>query len=207
MPRVNVYIDGFNLFYGPLKGTPYKWLDIAKLCQILLPSDTIQSIKFFTANVSARPHDLHLPVRQQIYLRALKTLPNVSIIRGHFLTHSVPMILTGSNPPKRVWVDKTEEKGSDVNIASHLLHDGHRGIFETAVIISNDSDLAEPVPMVAEELKLPVGILNPHGNSHSKTLQQYAAFVKRIRQHHLIDSQFPNPMRDSKGSFHKPEGW
>ena len=49
----NVYIDGFNLYYGALKGTPYKWLDLARLCQALLPSDTIQEIKYFTARVSA----------------------------------------------------------------------------------------------------------------------------------------------------------
>src|SRR5712691_4425208 len=53
--KVNVYIDGFNLYYGALKGTPYKWLDLGRLCQALLPSDTIQEIKYFTARVSARP--------------------------------------------------------------------------------------------------------------------------------------------------------
>ena len=55
MAKVNVYIDGFNLYYGALRGTPYKWLDLARLCQALLPSDTIQEIKYFTARVSARP--------------------------------------------------------------------------------------------------------------------------------------------------------
>jgi len=64
MPRTNIYIDGFNLYYGSLKRTPYKWLNVEKLCQLMLPTDLIQSIKFFTANVSARPHDVHLPIRQ-----------------------------------------------------------------------------------------------------------------------------------------------
>jgi uncharacterized LabA/DUF88 family protein len=206
MPRVNVYIDGFNLYYGSLKKTPYKWLDVSKLCQLMLPSDTIQSIKFFTANVSARPHDKHLPVRQQIYFRALKTIPNLTIIRGHFLTHSVPMILTGSDPIKKVWVDKTEEKGSDVNLATHLLHDGFTGLFDVAVLITNDSDLVEPVKLVRQVLHLPIGILNPH-NRDSRELQQYATFVRRIRQRHLIASQFPDKITDSKGEFHKPQGW
>lgn len=206
MPRVNVYIDGFNLYYGLLKRTPYKWLDVSRLCQLMLPSDTIKSIKFFTANVSARPHDPHLPARQQIYFRALKTIPNLTMIYGHFLMHSVRMVLTGSDPIKTVWVDKTEEKGSDVNLAAHLLHDGFKGLFGTAVIISNDSDLAEPVRLVKQVLNLSIGILNPH-QRHSQTLQQYATFVKRIRQNHLIASQFPNPLTDSKGVFHKPQGW
>jgi hypothetical protein len=51
MAKVNVYIDGFNLYYGALKGTPYKWLDLSRLCQTLLPSDTIHEIKYFTARV------------------------------------------------------------------------------------------------------------------------------------------------------------
>lgn len=206
MLRTNIYIDGFNLYYGCLKKTPYKWLDVSKMCQSLLPTDNIQTIKFFTANVSARPHDQHLATRQQAYFRALKTIPNLSIILGHFITHSVPMTLTGSNPSKRVWVDKTEEKGSDVNLATHLLHDGFKGLFDTAVIISNDSDLAEPVKVVKQVLGLNIGILNPHQN-HSKTLQQYATFVKRIRQSHLIASQFPTPMTDARGPFHKPQDW
>ena len=55
--KTSVYIDGFNLYYGALKQTPYKWLDIGKLCQVMLPAHVIHTIKFFTANVSARPHD------------------------------------------------------------------------------------------------------------------------------------------------------
>ena len=62
-----------------------------------------------------------------MYLRALKTTGNLKISYGHFLTHSCHMVLTGSTPPKKVWVDKTEEKGSDVNIASTC--------YETATIM------------------------------------------------------------------------
>src|SRR5512147_2920034 len=133
MARASVYIDGFNLYYGAVRGTPYRWLDLSQLCQRMLPNDTIQEIKYFTALVSARPHDPQAPVRQQIYLRALKTTPNLRILYGHFLTHSVRMILTGSDPPQKVWVDKTEEKGSDVNLAAHLLFDAFGGAFELAV--------------------------------------------------------------------------
>lgn len=206
MLKTNVYIDGFNLYYGSLKKTPYKWLNVGKLCQVMLPTHTIQSIKFFTANVSGRSHDPQLPVRQQIYFRALKTIPNLTLIYGHFLTHSVPMVLTGSIPVKRVWVDKTEEKGSDVNLATHLLHDSFMKEFDAAVLITNDSDLATPVRVVSQILHLPIGILNPH-DRNSRTLQQYATFVKRIRQSHLIASQFSDKLTDGKGEFHKPTEW
>jgi uncharacterized LabA/DUF88 family protein len=204
--RVNVYIDGFNLYYGALKQTPYKWLDVSRLCQTLLPSDTIQEIKYFTARVSARPTKPTSAHDQALYIRALKTIPNLTIKYGHFLTHTVPMYLAAVAPPKKVWVEKTEEKGSDVNLASHLVRDAFHKEFEVAVLITNDSDLAEPVRIVAEELKISVGILNPHQH-HSKELQRYATFVKRIRQGHLLASQFPATLRDSRGIFSKPVGW
>src|SRR5579863_4021109 len=206
MPAVNVYVDGFNLYYGALKSSPFKWLDLAALCHRMLPGDTIQTIQYFTAILSARPGDPSLPTRQQIYLRALRTIPNLSISYGHFLTHPCRMVLTGSNPPKKVWVDKTEEKGSDVNIASHLLRDGYNGAFEVAVLITNDSDLVEPVPIVRHQLNLPVGILNPH-QQHSVGLKNEATFMKRIRQADIAACQFPNVMTDAKGQFHKPSKW
>ena len=206
MAKTYVYIDGFNLYYGCLKRTPYKWLNVAALSQSLLPTDTIESIKYFTARVSARPHNPSAPIDQQVYLRALRTIPNLEIVFGHFLTHSVSMMLTGVTPPQRVWVDKTEEKGSDVNLAAHLVRDAFQKRFELAVLLTNDSDLAEAVRIVTKELGMPVGILNPH-QYHSATLKSLATFVKRVRQSHLIASQFPPTLTDHKGTFSKPSSW
>lgn len=206
MSNTNVYVDGFNLYYGALKRTPYKWLDLAKLCQVMLPNDAIQRIYYYTARVSARPRKPSAPLDQQVYLRALRTIPNLSITFGHLLSHSIPMMLSNVSPPQRVWVDKTEEKGSDVNLASHLLRDAFQRRFDVAVLITNDSDLAEPVRIVRRELGLPVGILNPH-ERHSKILQQLATFLKRIRQGDLLASQFPSVMTDAKGTFRKPTSW
>jgi len=91
----NIYVYGFNLYYGALKGTPYRWLDPNKLCSLLLPRHTINRIKYFTARVRARRDDPGQPARQEIYFRALRTLPNVEIIFGHFLTNIVSMSLAG----------------------------------------------------------------------------------------------------------------
>jgi len=51
----NVYVDAFNLYYGCLKDTPYKWLDLGRLCRLLLPGYTIKRIRYFTAIVESRP--------------------------------------------------------------------------------------------------------------------------------------------------------
>jgi hypothetical protein len=206
MADVIVYVDGFNLYYGSLKRTPYKWLDLGRLSATMLPNDTVLAIKYYTARISARPGNPSGPTDQQVYLRALRTIPTVSITFGHFLTHSVQMRLSGVTPPKRVWVDKTEEKGSDVNLAAHLVRDACQNAFQTAVLITNDSDLAEPVRIVRDELKLPVGILNPH-DRHSVELKRVSTFQKRIRQSALIASQFPDVLTDSKGQIRKPASW
>jgi len=57
----------------------------------------------------------------------------------------MPLVPVAGQRQQYARVIKTEEKGSDVNLATHLLHDAHRGWFEAAVIVSNDSDLLEPI--------------------------------------------------------------
>jgi len=90
-----VYVDGFNLYYGSVKGTPYRWLNIARMCELLLPRDHVHRLKYFTALVNPRPHDLDQRVRQETYLRALKTIPSLSVTLGYFLTHEVILPLAG----------------------------------------------------------------------------------------------------------------
>ena len=203
--KANIYIDGFNLYYGALKNTPYRWLDLAKLCRIMLPSDTISQIKYFTAFVNPRPTDPDQLTRQQIYLRALQTIPNLEIIYGHFLTHEIMMPLAPSKSGY-VKVIKTEEKGSDVNLALHLLSDGYKNAYDVAVTVSNDSDLLLPVQFVKKELGKKIGILNPQKHP-SKVLIASADFVKNIRRGVLSKSLFPTTLTDSQGTFTKPATW
>jgi hypothetical protein len=103
-------------------------------------------------------------------------------------------------------VVKTEEKGSDVNIASHLLLDAFKGEFEVAVVVSNDSDLLTPIRMVRREFRKPVGILNPQRNP-SMVLVREVDFFKKIRPGALKASQLPRTLTDSVGQFHKPATW
>jgi hypothetical protein len=171
----------------------------------LLPANQIDCIKYFTAKVAARPTNPNAPVNQETYLRALRTLPRFEIHLGHFLTHAVRMPLAHpvAGLPNTVEVIKTEEKGSDVNLATQLLNDAHLGRFEVAVVISGDSDLLEPVKIVMNELGKPVGVLNPQQRSCRVLLQQ-ATFYRHIRKGVLARCQFPSPLADAAGTFHKP---
>src|SRR5690606_13701337 len=150
-----------------------------------LPKNEIVKIKYFTALVTARPNDIDQPNRQLVFLRALQTIPNLEIVYGHFLAHEVNMPLAHPAPggPRYARVIRTEEKGSDVNIAAHMINDGYQGGYEVAILVSNDSDLAEPIKIVRNELNLTVGILNPSPDNHpSQELRKYATFVKPIRK-------------------------
>lgn len=204
----NVYIDGFNLYFGAVKGTPHKWLDIEALCRRLLPKDDIRRIRYFTARVSARPGDPQQPERQQFYLRALESLPTVSVHYGHFLTHTVSMRRADPTPrgPRTVKVLKTEEKGSDVNLASHLLLDAFRNDCDVAVVVSNDSDLRVPVLIAEGQLGVTVGIVNPHAaRRRSRALK--GTFFKQLRPSLLAQCQLPETMTDANGTFRKPAAW
>lgn len=207
--RTSVYIDGFNLYFGALKRTPHKWLDVAALVRKhLAPHHQITAIKYFTAKINARPSDPEQPVRQETYLRALRTLPNLEVIFGHYLTKVVRMPLAHPVPgrPAVVEVLKTEEKGSDVNLATHLLHDAHLGRFDCAVVISGDSDLLAPVRTVIESLRKPVGVLNPQRHP-CMVLKRHATFYKHVRPNFVAAAQFPPTLTDALGSFTKPAAW
>ena len=207
--RTIVYVDAFNLYYGCLRKSPYKWLNLAHLARVLLPRNQIECIKYFTARVGARPSDPDQPTRQQLYLRALATLrPTVEIYYGHYLSHAVkmPLAYPPAQGPKFAEVIKTEEKGSDVNLATHLISDAYEDRFDVAALITNDSDLLGPVQLVTHRLRKRVGILNPQPHP-SVVLRQAATFFKRIRESALKQSQFPDELVDTIGVFRKPASW
>jgi hypothetical protein len=118
----------------------------------------------------------------------------------------MPMVMPPGQPQKYCRVIKTEEKGSDVNLATHLVHDAHINKFDLAVVISNDSDLLEPIKIVRQELGKEVGILNPH-QKPSRALLPHVNFIKQIRAGVLQAAQFPATMTAPKGKFIKPAAW
>lgn len=208
--RTRVYVDGYNLFYACLKGTPYKWLDVHKLVATLLPRNKIDKVRYFTAQVSARPRDPNQPQRQQTYLRALATVPQIEVHFGHFLTHEVSMPdaaawSTGRYRPVRVM--KTEEKGSDVNLATHLLMDAFDDLFDVAVIISNDSDLKEPIGLVRSRFGKRIVLLGPRSTRISGALRPLADFVRQFGPNALAAAQFDDRLTDAVGTIQKPPGW
>lgn len=205
--RTYIYVDGFNLYYGAVKDTGYKWLNLKALfTHLLLPQHDIQAIKYFTALVSGKI-DPNQPLRQKTFLRAIqKHIPELSVYYGHFLSHIVSAPLAHPKG-KRKFIDiiKTEEKGSDVNLAVHVLNDAWLDAYDCAVIVSNDSDLAESLRFVKEQHKKVIGLLYPWRYYASKELMRYADFVKVIRRKVLSISQLPSPIPGTR--ICKPKAW
>ena len=138
--RTYIYVDGFNLFYGALKNTPWKWLSTLQRClrKFSNKHHEILKVKYFTARVSNwTPSDISKPQRQDVYLRALQHYrPEVELYFGHFLRHSVRAPLAHPRGKQRTTeVIKTEEKGSDVNLAVHLLNDGWMDAYDCGVVV------------------------------------------------------------------------
>ena len=206
-----VYIDGFNFYYGAVKGTPYKWLDLEALCRRLLPRDNIVKIRYFTARVSARPDNPQQAARQGAYLRALATLPLLEIHYGHFKTRPVrlPLAQPGPTGPRTVEVLRTEEKGSDVNLATYLLLDAFKHACDTAVVVSNDSDLSEAIRVAQSKLSVRVGIVNPHPRRHRsrELIGLNCLFYKQVPRQLLGQTQLPTELNDAKGLIRKPHAW
>jgi len=206
--RTYIYVDGFNLYYRALKGTPFKWLDLSGVFRtVLRPHHQILKIKYFTARVSARPNDLSQPQRQDTYLRALgHHCPEVEVFFGHFLSHTVQAPLANpGNGPRMVDIIKTEEKGSDVNLAVHLLNDGWLDAYDCAIVVSNDSDLAEAMRLVKFHKGKQIGLLTPGASHPSRQLMKHADFCRRIRTSALASNQMPSPIPGT--NLTKPASW
>lgn len=210
--RTYIYIDGFNFYYTAVKGTPYKWLDfMALFSKVLGSKNEILKIKYFTALVSAN-NDPQRPIRQQSYIRALEAYtPQFEKYYGHFMTHEKEMPLADPMEHRRkVKVIKTEEKGSDVNLAIHLLNDAWLDKYDCALVVSNDSDLQEAVRLVREERKKCIGFVkfqNPANESYrpSKELLSVVTFIKNIKMSTLKSCQLPDNIPNTR--LHRPSTW
>lgn len=212
-PRTRVYIDGFNFYYAAFRRarfTEFKWLNVVEFCRAALPRNDVELVRYFTAPLDASRGRQAQRDRQNVYLAALRTIPELRIHFGQFVEHAKLQWLV--DPPTRgpkkalVWVP--EEKGSDVNLAAHLLVDGFSGEYDVAVVVSNDADLLEPVRLVRAVLGLPVGILKVEGGQRACVFAKQADFVRTVRRGHFAAAQLPPTITTADGRMmRKPREW
>ena len=211
-PTVIVYVDGFNLYRRALEGTPYKWLDLDALASMLLTDYEVNQIRYFTANIKPLPNDTTQALRQQMYLRALRTNPRISIHISQFRSDSkimplYPWEFDADNNPKTVRVRKMKEKGSDVELASNFLFDAFQHKADAFILLSNDSDYAEPLRIVSEQLGKDVGVIFPTDAPSKELLKISLKIVRQIREGVLASAQLPIELLDDVGVIRKPSTW
>jgi uncharacterized LabA/DUF88 family protein len=238
-PRIGVYIDGFNLYYGgnALVGNPsWKWLDVRKLIQQHLPLDNfwksgnIIRVIYSTAEVTKPADTLQ---RQQAYIEALLVSGSVDYVAyGKYTTYKdenfavlghykkFKRVSLASDPlPDELWFkvdadqlvmvshERKEEKGSDVNLASHLLIDLLTDKLDAAVVVTNDTDLAYPIKFARG--KVPVGLINPRGTNTPTDLQGMPTdgvgnhWWYSLKAEDLLSAQLP----DEFDGMRRPDPW
>jgi uncharacterized LabA/DUF88 family protein len=210
--RVIAYIDGFNLFYSSLKGTGFKWLDLVSLCESMLkPEQELISVKYFSALVGSFKGDTSRTDRQRFYLEALRTNPKVEIKLGYFSTHRSKMPIADdfyNGKITLVDVIKTEEKGTDVNLAVQMAVDAVRDEFDYAMLFSNDSDMAYAVQIASRECNKKVGLYIARKAVSFKVLRKNVSYIRSITPAILANNQFPDEIKTQNGRvIKKPKDW
>ena len=226
-----IYIDGYNLYYGRLRHTGFKWLDVVSLSEDILrnqaPETELKAVKFFTAPALARfaSHGQNSVIAQERYHRALLARDSrLKIICG---THSIddsgtllPKFVEGKPFDKsvreRVW--KLEEKKTDVNLALEMYRDALSGQYQQMVIVSNDSDAEPALKAIREDFPdIKIGVITPieprpeDGKGHrsiSTSLSSYAHWARRhILDEELGRAQLPAQVPTRKKPIYRPEHW
>jgi len=207
-PRTIVYIDGLNLYYGAVHDSPpLKWLDIEKLCRRLRPNDDLQVIKYFSSLISGQTRP-----NQEMYLRALATLPTVQVVLGRFKTRNVKCGVSGCAYPAKKWFKVPEEKRTDVNIAVAMVEDAYQNVCDQLVLISGDSDLVPGVATVRNRFPAKkVIVYVPSRNPLRGAAVELRAAAHRHRDlplNLLPHCQFPDSFPDGAGGLiTRPAAW
>lgn len=200
--RVRVYIDGFNLYFGMKEKhwRRYYWLDPQSLGENLLQADqTLERVKYFTSRISGPPAKRK---RQSDYLEAVTTQPLVDVFYGHYLSKQKRCRSCNAR-----W-QTHEEKMTDVQIAVQLLQDAYEDRFDTALVISADSDLVPPIRAVRTRFPAIQIVVAFPPKRNSVDLKKAASASFMLGRKKLADSQLPDPYVKPDGfALRRPAHW
>jgi len=231
--RTRVYIDGYNLYYGCLKNTADKWLDLRALATHILGNVPYErngesvryslcapAIKYFTAPILsafARADDsvvcqsqYHAALRGHLggEIQIVAGYHDARPARAHAVVKGKP---AGKSPLVDIW--KLEEKQSDVALALHAFCDAVLDEVDQVIVVTNDSDFAPAMQMIRQHTGVVLGVIAPvregYGRSRvNRALDEHAHWTRT----HILDdefaaSQLPPMVRLKGGAVHKPLSW
>lgn len=216
MKNTVVLIDGFNLYYGLLKGTPWKWLDLLSFSQALLGGEhNIISVRYFTSPIKTYPYDPMAIDRQKTYLHALAEMGLVKTTLGFYAKRHSLMPAADDSCKACESVDnglvrvvKLEEKRSDVNLAVSIMLEAAKSEVDGIAIITGDSDQVGAIEAARYVYHKRVLVFNPH-STFSQHLKRAASFYKNIPRDLPAHCQLPDAIPvGTHGNFIRcPEQW
>lgn len=209
------YVDGFALYHMCFRGrrnlanAHLKWLDVRSLVEFVLPDEQVEQVTYYTARVSDPPDDPARSTRQDISLQALATVPKLVVRLGvfHRNKREAHLVRPISGHPARQTVWIMQEKRSDVALATDLLLDAFDGRFDTALLLTNDSDFVDPVRIVRERFGRRVVVISPD-EMVGKQLAKVASFARPLDRGLLARCQLPDGIVDAAGrAIARPAEW
>ncbi|MCY1288241.1 6-hydroxy-3-succinoylpyridine 3-monooxygenase HspA [compost metagenome] len=227
--RTAFFVDGYNLYYGALHASPYKWLDLPALLksilQIQVPDATVASIAYYTSPVIAR-----LATRGQAsneaqsrYIRALQARGVTVTLGSHRLAPGyAPRYVNDQKASRqdqvKIW--QLEEKQTDVNVALGMYRTASRAEqlgLEQIVLVSGDTDLAPALALIRQDFpQLQLGVILPHRGERSEivreppgSLQKHCDWMRRyLSEEELKSCQLPPKVPlPRKPAIVKPAYW
>lgn len=221
--RTVVYVDGYNLYYGRLRATPYKWLNIRSLIANILriqdPANDLIKVVFCTAGIRARlaTHGSASVEAQTAYHRALEAA-GVEVVSGsHALeVTKMPAVRQGQkypDPADRVEVWRMEEKQTDVNIALGMYRDAISGEFDQVVLVTSDTDLVPALQAIQSDVpKIQRGLMLPRHPKGTRPPTQSLVRLAQWTRDHINDDElqaalFPDRVPTRKVAVTKPSHW
>ena len=212
--RTIFYFDGFNLHHGMLKNTPQRWLDLEKFAKAILPrpeEHEIVRINYFTARIKYDPSRPTEAFNQDRYLEALTAYPLVRVVEGYYKRFKVKLPFA-KEPCKScekadygiVW--KTEEKRSDVNLATEMMADIYRDAADAFVLVSGDADLAAPLCFIRHVAKRQTLVFNPH-DMVCEELRKYSSYFKIIPRDLPTKCELPEEVQTPCRKIRRPPEW
>lgn len=229
--RTRVYFDGYNFYYGCLKSTQHKWVDLCALVECILPSILFElngqqvqyafqlpAIKYFTAPILSAfaksgdsvscQHNYHAALRGHLG-------DKIEIIKGYHDAKPARAYAweegKAARECKKVDVWKLEEKQSDVSLALNAYSDAIRGEVNQVIAVTNDSDFVPALKMIRQQTQAVVGLIVPARQSAAKVNRELAKHAHWTRTHILEEElsagQLPAIIRLQSGAVHKPLSW
>jgi len=213
-----VYIDGFNVYYGMFMNSPlrkFRWTNLSDYCRRWLKDDNVVKIYYFTSIVKGEAG-----ARQQKYLNALRTCPNVEVVLGKFQYMPISVKLSLYKTEPRFEFKRPQEKATDVNIALQMFYDAISDNCEKMVLVSGDTDLAPACAWIKTIAPKRIHLCIPSFNRRKERLAT-GVWKKKIGSDRIsiVDKivwlptdlvrhcQFPDVIEGPDGPIEKPPQW